>query len=63
MFLLNHLGKTDKAFFIIIGVLVAVAIAIYFLIPVFKHKQYQEQINNLHAREEAFNSNREKSNK
>lgn len=55
---LNELPVTDIVLFIVLGVIIIVAIAIYFLIPVFNKKQYQEQRDNLRKREIYFNSNR-----
>lgn len=54
IFGLNKLRNVDVIFFIIIAALIVIAIAIYFLIPVFNHKQYQEQRDNLRKREAAF---------
>lgn len=59
---LNPIGATDLWFFIICGVIVAVAVAVYFLIPVFNKKQYQEQRDNLHKREAAFKANMQAAN-
>ncbi|MCM1395828.1 MAG: hypothetical protein NC132_06980, partial [Corallococcus sp.] len=54
---INNLGGVDIAFFIICAVIVVAIVGIYFLIPVFNKKQYQEQRENLRKREEAFKSN------
>ena len=54
---LNTLTSTDRVFFIILALIVVIIIAIYFLIPVFNKKQYQEQRENLKKREEAFKTN------
>ena len=54
---LNPIPATDLVFFIAIGVIIAVAVAVYFLIPVFNKKQYQEQRDNLHKREASFKAN------
>ncbi len=54
---LNKLTATDKVFFIVLAAIIAVAIAIYFLIPLFNKKQYKEQRDNLKKREVAFKSN------
>ena len=54
---LNPLSGTDTAFFIILAVIVVAIVAIYFLIPVFNKKQYQEQRDNLKKREAAFKAN------
>lgn len=62
LFLFNNLPRVDKIFFLIIAAIAVIAVIIYFLIPVFKRKQYQEQIDNLHEREEAFNKNRSSNN-
>ena len=58
--LLNPLSQTDIIFFASIGAIIVLCVIIYFLIPVFNRKQYKEQIDNLHAREEAFNAGRTK---
>lgn len=54
----NQLKKTDIIFFVCCGAAVALAVAIYFLIPVINRKQYQEQRDNLAKREEAFKANK-----
>ena len=54
---LNPISATDLWFFILCGVIVAVIIAVYFLIPVFNKKQYQEMRDNLNKREVAFKAN------
>lgn len=48
---LNKLGKVDTAFICICAGIVVAIVAIYFLIPVFKKAQYQQQIESLRARE------------
>lgn len=53
----NKLKDVDKAFFIICAVIIVLIVAVYFLIPVFNKKFYQEQRDNLHKREAAFKSN------
>lgn len=58
--LLNKLSTTDIIFFVSLAVIIGLCVLIYFLIPVFNRKQYQEQIDNLHAREKAFNAGRAK---
>lgn len=55
---LNQLKKTDIIFFVCCAVAIALAVAVYFLIPVFNKKQYQEQRDNLRNREEAFKANK-----
>ena len=57
MFLLNSLRTPDVVFFILIGVVVAICIAIYFLIPIIKRKEYAERRENLKKREEVFRAN------
>ena len=57
---LNKLGKVDTAFICICAGIVVAIIAIYFLIPVFKKAQYQQQIDNLRAREAAIKASMEK---
>ena len=54
---LNPLGKTDILFFVLCGVIVAAIVGIYFLIPLFNKKQYQEQRENLKKREASFKAN------
>lgn len=54
---LNTLSSTDTVFFIVLAVIVALVVAVYFLIPVFNKKQYKEQRENLKKREIAFKSN------
>lgn len=54
---LNSLGTTDIIFFCVLGGLVALCIAVYFLIPVLNRKQYKERRENLKKREVAFQSN------
>ena len=53
----NDLKAWDIGFFIACGVIVALIVAIYFLIPVLNKKQYQEQRDNLKKREIAFKTN------
>lgn len=57
----NKLKQVDILFFVLCGVAVLVGVAIYFLIPVFNKKQYQEQRDNLRKREEAFKANKKES--
>ena len=54
---LNSLGAWDIGFFVACGVIIAIIVAVYFLIPVFNKKQYQEQRDNLKKREVAFKAN------
>ena len=56
---LNKLGKVDTAFICICAGIVVAIVAIYFLIPVFKKAQYQQQIDNLRQREAAIKAARE----
>ncbi|MBR7163343.1 MAG: hypothetical protein IKD35_05165 [Clostridia bacterium] len=56
---LNKLGKVDIAFICICAGIVVAIVAIYFLIPVFRKAQYQQQIDNLRAREAAIKAARE----
>jgi heme exporter protein D len=56
---LNKLGKVDTAFICICAGIVVAIVAIYFLIPVFKKAQYQQQIDSLRAREAAIKAARE----
>ena len=48
---LQKLGKVDRRFFLICGIIIAVIVAVYFLIPVFRREQYEIQRNNLRERE------------
>ena len=52
--LLNSLGQVDRVFLWIIVGSVAAAVAFYFLIPLFKKKQYREARENLQKREASF---------
>ena len=47
----------DVGFFVACGVIIGLIVGIYFLIPVFNKKQYQEQRDNLKKREAAFKAN------
>lgn len=58
LLLLNGLKSVDIGFFIGCGVAIALIIAIYYLIPVFNKKQYEEQRENLRKREAAFRANK-----
>ncbi len=62
MFLLNKLKSADLYFFIAIGAIILICVLIYFLIPVFKRKQYEEQRQNLKKREATFRANLKKLN-
>ena len=53
---LQKLGKVDRRFFLICGIIIAVIVAVYFLIPVIRREQYETQRNNLREREKAFNA-------
>ena len=54
---LNSLQSIDIVFFVLIAVIVALCVGIYFLIPVINKKQYQEMRDNLSKREVAFKAN------
>lgn len=54
---LNQLPTVDIVLFAVLGGLIALCVAIYFLIPVINKKQYQEMRDNLKKREVAFKSN------
>ena len=56
---LNRLGKVDTAFICVCAGIVVAIVAIYFLMPVFKKAQYQQQIDNLRAREAAMKATKE----
>ncbi len=56
---LNKVSYVDQIFFIVCAVIIALIVAVYFLIPVFNKKLYKEQRENLHKREAAFKSNKE----
>ena len=53
------LSSVDIAFFCICAGIVVAIVAIYFLIPVFRKAQYQQQIDNLRAREATIKAARE----
>ena len=53
----NGLKGWDIGFFVACGVIVALIVGIYFLIPLINKKQYQEQRDNLKKREVAFKAN------
>ena len=53
----NDPNPVDIIFFVIIGIVIAICVAIYFLIPVINKKQYQEMRDNLNKREVAFKAN------
>ena len=53
----SALPGVDIWFFIVCALIVVAIIAVYYLIPVFNKKKYQEQRDNLAKREEAFKSN------
>lgn len=55
--ILNALGRVDRTFFIICGVIVVVLVAIYFLMPVINRKQYEQARENLKKREASFKGN------
>ena len=57
MFLLNSLKTPDIVFFSLIAVVVVLCIAIYFLIPIVKKKEYEERRENLKKREAVFRAN------
>ena len=59
---LFQLKKPDLIFFILIVVIIAVAVLIYFLIPIIKRKTYAEARENLKKREATFKANLEKLN-
>ena len=54
---INALKTIDIVFIIVCVAIVAIAVGVYFLIPVLNKKQYKEQRDNLRKREEAFKSN------
>ena len=56
---LNKLRSVDVAFFVAIAAIIALAVAIYFLIPIINKKQYKEMRDNLKKREVAFNANKQ----
>lgn len=56
---LNTLGPVDIALICVCAGIIVVGVAIYFLIPVFRKAQYQQQIDNLRAREAAIKAARE----
>lgn len=52
--LLNQIGKVDLTFLLIVIGAIVLAVAFYFMIPLFRRKQYKEARENLRKREEAF---------
>lgn len=58
MFLLNTLKDADIIFFCICVAVIVLVVAIYFLIPVFKAKEFRERRESLKKREEAFYANK-----
>lgn len=56
---LNKLGKVDITFICVFAGIIVAIVAIYFLIPVFRKAQYQQQIDNLRAREAAIKAAKE----
>ena len=54
---LNDLPTTDVVMFVVLGLIVAAIVAVYFLMPVINKKQYQEMRDNLAKREIAFKTN------
>ena len=55
----TDLPPVDIWFFVICALIVVAIVAIYYLIPVFNKKKYQEQRDNLAKREAAFKANRQ----
>ena len=53
----NELKTPDIIFFVSLIVIAAICVAIYFLIPVFNKKVYEERRANLKKREETFRKN------
>ena len=52
--LLNQIGKVDLPFLLIVIGAIVLAVAFYFMIPLFRRKQYKEAREHLRKREEAF---------
>ena len=59
MFLLHGFKTVDIWFFVICGIIIGLIVIIYFLIPVFKRKQFTEARKNLARRETLFRQNQE----
>ncbi len=57
---LNSLKTGDVIFFVLCGVIILAIVGIYFLIPVIKRKQLEEQRTALREREKAFKAARNK---
>ena len=57
MFLLNSLRTPDIIFFSCCAADIVLIIAIYFLIPVIKRKEFAQRRENLKKREETFRKN------
>lgn len=54
LFSLNELKSTDIIFFVICLLIVLIGLAIYFLVPIIRAKEYKERRESLRRREEAF---------
>ena len=54
---INDLKRPDIIFFVSLIVIAVICVAIYFLIPVFNKKVYEERRANLKKREETFRKN------
>lgn len=59
MFLLHGFKTVDIWFFVICAIIIVLIVIIYFLIPVFKRKQFAEARKNLARRETLFRQNQE----
>ena len=59
MFLLHGFKTVDIWFFVICGIIIGLIVIIYFLIPVFKRKQFAEARKNLARRETLVRQNQE----
>ena len=60
--ILFKLTKADKEFFLVLGIIAGVFLAVYLLMPIIKRKQYQEARENLKKREKTFKANLKKLN-
>ena len=55
--ILFTLTKPDLTFFILLIVIIAACVLVYFLTPIIKRKQFEEARENLRKREETFRAN------
>lgn len=56
--LLNAIGTVDTTFFLVCLFIILAAVAVYFLMPLFRKSQYKERRESLRQREAAFKKSR-----